>query len=506
MVDLNEDSINLRALKRIDDNIREIIICAGQVAVYYFDFNREDWERKNIEGTLFFVRRSIVPEYAFVVINRLNTINFLQKITKDLEINVQSPYLMYKNINKDIYCIWFYDANQCIVLNENIDQVRNLIKKTSDTPSKLMNGQSHTPKSRQQLASTGTTPNNNQQQASEIMKLFFNNNNNNNNTNTNDNQQSQQGSLGIFGDSALPPPDLMKQRWLQNQSTENHIDNVSSEQQQQQQKSDDDLVKPIAQRRSVNLKELFESQLVLQETSNTSMKENSQHIAADDNNSQSLIDKPQSSTPKTVKQTPNKNELLMSSSPSMNSATFMTDDLKKKSLTSLPTSNANPSSSNSMSDGIYTAKPQQLIGDDILQDEPQQMMHNVIPAIHPSLFPIPMNFEPGFQQALLPAFHAQPPPQPPPQPPLPQQVSNHHHLANCITNVFEIQQDHNPIIGHQQQQQQQPITQNTGRTSISKPDMYLTMEQLKKALIHCLTNDADFLHAIHTAYVENIKK
>ncbi|OTF72343.1 hypothetical protein BLA29_000411 [Euroglyphus maynei] len=489
MVDLNEDSINLRALKKIDDNIREIIICAGQVAVYYYDINQNDWVRKNIEGTLFFVRRSNQPEYAFVVINRLNTINFVQKITKDLEINVQSPYLMYKNIEKEIYCIWFYDANQCATLNENINQAMNSIKKTPDTSSKILNGQSHTPKSKQQSSLTAGTPstNNDQAQASQILKLFYNNK-----------------TFGISGDNVLPPPDSMKPQMLINHLNENHLDNVSSEQTLPQ-KSVDDLVKPIAQRRSVNLKELFESQLVLQETSNTSLREIPQQLA--NNDESELTNKPQSSTPssKKLKQTPNKNESVISSSP-MNSSTFMTDDLKKKSLTSVPNSMANPPSSSSSNPGlllmpeslIYPTEPQHhSAGNDIIRDEPQQMMPNMPQqSIHPSLIPYPINFEPGFQHALPPTLQAQPPP--------PHVLNNN--LANCIPNVFEIQHDHQMIQQQQQQQQQQSVTPIAGRTSISKSDMYLSMEQLKKTLIYLLSNDADFLHAIHTAYVENIKK
>ena len=473
MVDLTEDSINLRALKKIDDSIREIIICAGQVAVYYYDINQNDWVRKNIEGTLFFVRRSNQPEYAFVVINRLNTINFVQKITKDLEISVQSPYLMYKNIEKDIYCIWFYDADQCVTLNENINQAMNLIK---GTPSKLLlNGRSNTPKSKQ--AASSATPNHNNQnnnsqpQASEILKMLYN-----------------PASLGNCGDPILPPSDSMKPQLLMNHhSNENHIEP----------KCNDDLVKPIAQRRSVNLKELFESQLVLQESS---IKENSQHCLVDNSDSQPN-NKPQASTPSSSKPTPNKNEILIPSS------TFMTDDLKKKSLTSIPLSNSAANAPSSNHAGLillpdYPTESQpppppqnSTVNSDIVEAQQQmQMVPNIMPqqSIHPSQIPFPINFESG--------YHPLPPPS------APQMFTNS--LVNCIPpNVFDIQQQHEHHQMMLKQQQQQPVTPiQTGRTSISKSDMYLSMEQLKKTLIYLLSNDADFLHAIHTAYVENIKK
>ncbi|KAJ6225821.1 hypothetical protein RDWZM_004366 [Blomia tropicalis] len=132
MVDLNELSINLRALRKIDDNIREILFTAGQVAIYYFnsDDDTGKWQRKEIEGALFFVRRSVQPEHAFVVINKLSTINLVQKITKDFETNIQPPYLMFKNTEDEIYCIWFYDQNNCTLLNSKIEEIISELKKT----------------------------------------------------------------------------------------------------------------------------------------------------------------------------------------------------------------------------------------------------------------------------------------------------------------------------------------------------------------------------------------
>ncbi|KAH9404079.1 PREDICTED: mRNA-decapping enzyme-like protein [Rhagoletis zephyria] len=143
MADLNDDSINLRALRKIDNQIGEILYSAGQVAIYYYNIdevnsvdtnggdgpdNDGKWQRKEIEGALFFVRRLSQPEFAFVVVNKLNTINLVQKITKDLETSVQLPYLMYKNTESEIYCVWFYDRDQCSILNQKIVEVIDKMK------------------------------------------------------------------------------------------------------------------------------------------------------------------------------------------------------------------------------------------------------------------------------------------------------------------------------------------------------------------------------------------
>lgn len=128
MEDILDDSINLRALKKIDDNIQEIQVSAGQVAIYFFDSEDTVWKRKDIEGPLFFVKRSAHPQYAFVVINRLNTINLVQKINKEVETNLQTPYLLYKNAENEIYCVWFYDKENSVILNQKITETIEMMK------------------------------------------------------------------------------------------------------------------------------------------------------------------------------------------------------------------------------------------------------------------------------------------------------------------------------------------------------------------------------------------
>lgn len=207
MADLQDDSINLRALRKIDDHIREILFCAGQVAIYYFNVDDGQWKRKEIEGALFFVRRTVQPEYAFVVINKLSTVNLFQRITKDLETNVQQPYLMYKNSESEIYCVWFYDHENCVTLNDKIVEIIG-----------RMNTNSLFSHSINQFNGLNAGSSNPTQANSDLLKMMLGGGENNN---------LHEAEI----QKTLQPP-------VQN-----------------------DLVKPIAQRRSVNLKDLFESQL-----------------------------------------------------------------------------------------------------------------------------------------------------------------------------------------------------------------------------------------------------
>ncbi|XP_067854837.1 mRNA-decapping enzyme 1A isoform X2 [Heptranchias perlo] len=45
--------------------------------------------------------------------NRLNMKNLVEPINKDLEFQLQDPFLLYRNSNLSIYSIWFYDKNDC---------------------------------------------------------------------------------------------------------------------------------------------------------------------------------------------------------------------------------------------------------------------------------------------------------------------------------------------------------------------------------------------------------
>ncbi len=121
----SDESINLRTLKCIDDSIDEILQFGGQVAVYKFSFLLNEWERKEIEGSMFIISRKVRPNYAFVVINRLNTTNMFQTIGHNLDTKLQVPYLLYKNANNEIFCIWFYNESDCLNIGHKLQDIIN---------------------------------------------------------------------------------------------------------------------------------------------------------------------------------------------------------------------------------------------------------------------------------------------------------------------------------------------------------------------------------------------
>ncbi|MBN3280464.1 DCP1A enzyme, partial [Polyodon spathula] len=105
--------MSLAALKQHDPYINRIVDVTGQVALYTFNPQANEWEKTDIEGTLFVYTRYAIPYHGFTIMNRLNMKNLVEPINKDLEFQLQDPFLLYRNSSLSIYSIWFYDKNDC---------------------------------------------------------------------------------------------------------------------------------------------------------------------------------------------------------------------------------------------------------------------------------------------------------------------------------------------------------------------------------------------------------
>ncbi|XP_021422231.2 mRNA-decapping enzyme 1A isoform X1 [Oncorhynchus mykiss] len=105
--------MSLAALQQQDPYINKLLDVTGQVALYTFNSKANEWEKTEIEGTLFVYARCASPHHGFTIMNRLSTENLVEPINKDLEFQLQDPFLLYKNANLGIYSIWFYDKKDC---------------------------------------------------------------------------------------------------------------------------------------------------------------------------------------------------------------------------------------------------------------------------------------------------------------------------------------------------------------------------------------------------------
>ncbi|XP_033105530.1 mRNA-decapping enzyme 1A-like [Anneissia japonica] len=104
-----EEKINLAALQQCDPNITTILATASQVALYKFT---TEWEKTEIEGTLFVYSRSAIPYHGFMIMNRLSMENWTEPVNKELEFQLHKPFLLYRTA-KAIYGMWFYKPEDC---------------------------------------------------------------------------------------------------------------------------------------------------------------------------------------------------------------------------------------------------------------------------------------------------------------------------------------------------------------------------------------------------------
>ncbi|KAM7502312.1 hypothetical protein LguiB_001216 [Lonicera macranthoides] len=122
--------LNLTVLQRIDPFVEEILITAAHVTFYEFNIDLSQWSRKDVEGSLFVVKRNTQPRFQFIVMNRRNTDNLVENLLGDFEYEIQVPYLLYRNASQEVNGIWFYNAREC-------EEVANLFSRILSAYSKV---------------------------------------------------------------------------------------------------------------------------------------------------------------------------------------------------------------------------------------------------------------------------------------------------------------------------------------------------------------------------------
>lgn len=138
MADISELRMNVTALKRVDPYVKDIIDTASHVALYSFNREENKWEKTEIEGALFVYSRNGQPQNSIIIMNRLNTNNLVEPVVQKLDLQLQAPFLLYRNSRFRIYGIWFYDKEECVriasLLEKLIEEVPRIETKTMSTP------------------------------------------------------------------------------------------------------------------------------------------------------------------------------------------------------------------------------------------------------------------------------------------------------------------------------------------------------------------------------------
>lgn len=108
--------ISLAALQRQDPYINNIVDVASQVALYTYNNRANEWEKTEVEGTLFIYTRLASPRHGFTIMNRLSMENLTEPITKDLDFQLQHPFLLYRNARCKKYSHQYLTLNYWYLL------------------------------------------------------------------------------------------------------------------------------------------------------------------------------------------------------------------------------------------------------------------------------------------------------------------------------------------------------------------------------------------------------
>ncbi|KAJ0969685.1 hypothetical protein J5N97_022562 [Dioscorea zingiberensis] len=122
--------LNLTVLQRIDPFVEEILMTAAHVTFYEFNIELNQWSRKDVEGSLFVVKRNTQPRFQFIVMND----NLVEDLLGDFEYDVQVPYLLYRNASQEVNGIWFYNAHDCEAVGNLFSRILNAYSKVPPKP------------------------------------------------------------------------------------------------------------------------------------------------------------------------------------------------------------------------------------------------------------------------------------------------------------------------------------------------------------------------------------
>ncbi|CAF0785988.1 unnamed protein product [Didymodactylos carnosus] len=111
--------INLQALQNRDPYIIKILDQAQRVCVYKFLPDKQEWERKDLEGTLFVYERNCEPYNGFAIQSTVSMDTFIQILKPNMQFEQSGEcFLQYKVDASDIYGLWFISSKDCPEVTE----------------------------------------------------------------------------------------------------------------------------------------------------------------------------------------------------------------------------------------------------------------------------------------------------------------------------------------------------------------------------------------------------
>lgn len=123
MAKLTDSEVNENAIRRVDPLVKDLVDSATHVALYSFEAPKNEWELTNIQGAFFVYSRVEEPHYSMFIMNRSSPENLIEPIVKELDLQSQYPFLLYKTKKGLIYGIWFYNQEDCRRISDLLERL-----------------------------------------------------------------------------------------------------------------------------------------------------------------------------------------------------------------------------------------------------------------------------------------------------------------------------------------------------------------------------------------------
>ncbi|KAG4070099.1 hypothetical protein HA402_013342 [Bradysia odoriphaga] len=122
-MDQRELRMNIVAIKRVDPYAKDIVDSSAHVAFYTFNKEEEEWEKTDVEGAFFIYSRNAEPYHSVFINNRLNTKSLVEPITAQIELQIEAPFMLYRNERSRTRCFWFYNKAECERIGTLVERI-----------------------------------------------------------------------------------------------------------------------------------------------------------------------------------------------------------------------------------------------------------------------------------------------------------------------------------------------------------------------------------------------
>lgn len=117
----------VESLQMQDPQISSLVAYCKFGVVYYLvlEGSGPSWQKADIEGPVYVVRRRSAPWYQLIVKNQFSTTDLMDYVSPSWELDCQKNYFFYKveDLGKPIRGLWFHDDSERLKLEDIVGKI-----------------------------------------------------------------------------------------------------------------------------------------------------------------------------------------------------------------------------------------------------------------------------------------------------------------------------------------------------------------------------------------------